>query len=81
VGQARNDENGDITFPQMNFTATGIYHFTVKELTPSGNCWQCDNNIFGVTVTVTNNNGLHAEVTYDTGDVPTFTNYYNRFMR
>ncbi|MDR0991895.1 MAG: hypothetical protein LBL87_03240, partial [Ruminococcus sp.] len=81
LAQANNNENGDITFPQINFTSTGIYHFTVKELTPSGNCWQCDNSVFGVTVTVTDNNGLQAEVTYDSGEVPTFTNFYNRFMR
>jgi pilin isopeptide linkage protein len=77
---AKNDANGDITFPELSFSAPGVYHYTLKELNPSGNGWECDTGIYGIIVTVTadEHGELSATVTYKSGTTPTFTNYYRR---
>jgi pilin isopeptide linkage protein len=76
---AVNDACGNIKFPQLMFTAPGMYRYSMRELTASGDGWQCDGRIFGVTIMVTGDGkgGLTSFVTYDAGAIPTFVNRYN----
>jgi pilin isopeptide linkage protein len=81
VGMVTNGENGtagDVVFPDLSFNTPGVYHYTMKELTPSGGDWQCDNRVFGLTITVTDNGkgDYIANVAYDGGVEPEFINYY-----
>jgi pilin isopeptide linkage protein len=78
IAQMRNDKNANIIFPELTFDSTGIYHYKLKELSESCNGWECDKKIVDVTITVTSDEQgeLSANVTYDTGEIPNFTNYY-----
>jgi hypothetical protein len=53
VGKARNDANGNVTFPPLSFSEAGEYKFTVRELTPSGGGWTTDSKVYRAVVTVT----------------------------
>jgi pilin isopeptide linkage protein len=70
--------SSDVIFSGLTFNTPGVYHYTMKELTPSGGDWQCDNRVFGVTITVTDNGEgeYTANVSYDGGAEPAFINYY-----
>lgn len=72
-----NDEKGNITFQPINYTETGDYEYTIKEVTGNDQTIVYDGQKVKVKVSVTDNkNGtLDATVTYG-GDkaVPTFTN-------
>jgi pilin isopeptide linkage protein len=80
IAQIRNDRCGCVTFPELQFDKPGVYLFTLKELNESCNGWECDKKVVDVTVTVTadEKGTLSADVTYDTGTVPIFTNRYYR---
>jgi pilin isopeptide linkage protein len=80
VGTAKNDKNGDISFPQIHLNAPGIYHYTMREMTASVDAWNCDERIIGVTIIVTGNaeSGYNASVSYDTGAEPTVINTYGK---
>lgn len=53
VATAQN-QDGTISFPQLAFTEPGTYHYTIRELTPSGtDCWLTDESVHPVTVTIT----------------------------
>jgi pilin isopeptide linkage protein len=81
------DENGDllataqntggvVQFPQRIYTETGVFHYTVRELTPPEEGWTTDGAVYPVTVTVTEAGGmLIATVTYPNGQ-PTFVNTF-----
>ena len=43
---------GLIRFPPLTFNAPGIYPYTIRELTPSGDGWTTDDRVYLVTVTV-----------------------------
>lgn len=72
-----NDKNGNITFQPINYTESGDYEYTIKEVTGNDQTIVYDGQKVKVKVSVTDNkNGtLDATATYD-GDeaVPTFTN-------
>ncbi len=72
-----NDKNGNITFQPINYTESGDYEYTIKEVTGNDQTIVYDGQEVKVKVSVTDNkNGtLDATATYD-GDeaVPTFTN-------
>lgn len=72
-----NDENGNITFQPINYTAAGDYDYTIKEVKGADPTVVYDGQEVKVKVSVTDNkNGtLGATATYG-GDeaVPTFTN-------
>jgi pilin isopeptide linkage protein len=80
IAQIRNDGCGDITFPEITFNAPGIYRYTIKELGESCYGWEFDKSIYDVAVTVTSDEqgALSANVTYDIGKIPTFTNSYKQ---
>jgi pilin isopeptide linkage protein len=79
AARASNDINGEIIFPDITITASGIYHFLIKELNASVNGWVMDDTTFlaAVTVSVDDNapGGLQAEITYPVG-APVFVNRY-----
>lgn len=72
-----NDKNGNITFQPINYTESGDYEYTIKEVTGNDQTIVYDGQKVKVKVSVTDNkNGtLDSTATYD-GDeaVPTFTN-------
>ena len=67
----------EIIFPELIFKSPGIYHFTIRELNPSGNGWACDGRVYRVTVTVTDigDGVLAAQIVYFDG-VPIFVNQF-----
>ena len=76
VARATNDECGKIVFPALTFTQSGVFHFTVRELSPSSCGIVTDDRVFPVTVTVTDNGAgqLIATVSYPDGK-PVFVNH------
>ncbi|MCL2336550.1 MAG: SpaA isopeptide-forming pilin-related protein [Firmicutes bacterium] len=67
---------GVVEFAPLTYTATGVYNYIVRELTPSGSGWATDSNLYPVTVTITQENGqLIKTITYPDGQ-PTFINRY-----
>ena len=66
-----------VTFSPVTFTEPGVYRFTVRELTPSGENWTTDSRVYPVIVTVTTDGAgyLVAAVSYPEGK-PTFVNTY-----
>ena len=71
-------DNEHIEFAELTYDTPGIYYYTMKELTPSGDGWLTDTSEFDIVVTVTDDEhgNLVANVTYPQG-YPTFTNIYN----
>ena len=65
----------NINFPELEFTSTGVYSYTIKELTPSDRQWETDNRTYRIIITVTDNGegALFASVDYPDG-FPTFVN-------
>ena len=68
----------NINFPALTFTKPGIYEYTVKELTPSGEEWTTDDRVYRVIVTVTENGSGALEATAEYPDgLPYFANIYS----
>ena len=69
---------GLFQFPELVFRAPGVYEYTLKELTPSGDGWDTDPSAIHVIVTVIDDGhgNLVAAVSYPSG-FPSFTNTYN----
>jgi len=67
---------GNIKFPCIEFTEEGVFNYTIRETSTSGNGWITDEKKYPVIVTVTDDNGtLTASVEYPEG-IPEFTNRY-----
>lgn len=77
VAEEKNDANGDITFPAIDYTEAGEHDYAIKEVEGTDSTIVYDGKTVKVHVSVTDNkNGtLSAAATYD-GEkaVPTFTN-------
>lgn len=77
VAEEKNDANGDITFPVIDYTEAGEHDYAIKEVEGTDPTIVYDGKTVKVHVSVTDNkNGtLSAAATYD-GEkaVPTFTN-------
>lgn len=77
VAEEKNDANGDITFPAIDYTEAGEHDYAIKEVEGTDPTIVYDGKTVKVRVSVTDNkNGtLSAAATYD-GEkaVPTFTN-------
>lgn len=69
---------GAFKFPAQQYTAPGVYEYTLKELTPSGDGWQTDSKVVPVVVVVEDDGHGHlvAFVEYPEG-FPTFKNKYH----
>jgi pilin isopeptide linkage protein len=70
--------NGLVTFSQLPYSSPGVYNYTIKELTPSGNGWITDSNVYPATITVTGDSAGHliALASYPQGQ-PVFRDVYN----
>ena len=68
---------GLVEFGSIEYTQPGVYRYTIKELSTSGQGWTTDSNEFEVVVTVTDdaNGNLIPSVSYPDG-FPEFTNTY-----
>lgn len=68
---------GVVNFSPVTFTTPGVYNFTIRELTPSGDGWTTDKSVYPVIVTVTadQTGQLVARADYPEGK-PTFVNTY-----
>ncbi|VUX02989.1 Collagen adhesin precursor [Streptococcus constellatus] len=75
---AKNDKDGNVTFPELEFDKAGTYTYTIKEVkagtTENGITYDAKTVTATVTVTDDGKGKLSASVAYD-GDV-TFTNTY-----
>ena len=69
---------GLFEFPELVFTAAGVYEYNLQELTPSGGGWTTDSSTIKVIVTVIDDGhgNLVATVNYPDG-FPSFENTYN----
>lgn len=77
VAEEKNDANGNITFPAIDYTEAGEHDYTIKEVEGADPTIVYDDKTVSVHVRVTDNkNGtLSATATYDgKADVSTFTN-------
>ena len=77
VAEEKNDANGDITFPAIDYTEAGEHDYAIKEVEGTDPAIVYDGKTVKVHVSVTDNkNGtLSATATYDgKADAPTFTN-------
>lgn len=77
VAEEKNDANGDITFPAIDYTEAGERDYAIKEVEGTDPTIVYDGKTVNVHVRVTDNkNGtLKAVAAYDgEADVPTFTN-------
>ena len=77
VAEEKNDANGNITFPAIDYTEAGEHDYTIKEVEGADPTIVYDGKTVKVHVSVTDNkNGtLSATATYDgKADAPTFTN-------
>jgi|GEM_PF-2538449 len=79
VAEATNDADGNIVFPKLTFTETGLYNYTIVETSTDGNGFSTDKAVYEASVTVTDAGGgeLAASVSYKAGSAPAFTNAYN----
>lgn len=77
VAEEKNNANGDITFPAIDYTEAGEHDYAIKEVEGTDPTIVYDGKTVKVHVSVTDNkNGtLSATATYDgKADAPTFTN-------
>jgi len=72
-----NVDCGAFQFPAMSYDEPGVYEYTLRELTPSGDGWTTDGRTIRVVVTVVDDGhgNLVATVSYPDG-FPSFVNTY-----
>lgn len=76
---AKNDANGMVVFPAIQYSEAGTYQYTIAEVKGDESDVTYDESEYAVTVTVEDNGegSLVATVAYEGGNVPVFTNTYN----
>jgi hypothetical protein len=74
---AVNDADGNIVFPRVDITSLGIFNYTIRELTPSGNGWTTDRTIFPVIRTAFDDLGRPTADVYFPDGTPTFNNDFH----
>ena len=70
----------NINFPELTFTSSGVYNYTIRELTPLDREWDTDSRVYRAVVTVTENSDgkLTASVQYPDG-FPMFVNIRKKY--
>ena len=70
-------EGGGFKFPDLTFDEAGTYHYTLRELTPSGDGWTTDDRVIRLTIFVVDDGhgNLIATIEYPDG-FPSFRNIY-----
>ena len=78
VNKHRSANCGAFQFPDLTYDKAGVYEYTLKELTPSGDGWTTDDSVIKIIVTVVDDGhgNLVATIEYIDG-FPSFTNTYN----
>jgi pilin isopeptide linkage protein len=77
IENAANDENGNVTFPQLSFSSAGEYNYTVRESTPDGAGYTTDKTSYPYKITVTDGgNGQLTAVTEPENPNFSFNNTY-----
>lgn len=76
---AKNDANGMVVFPAIQYSEAGTYQYTIAEVKGDESDVTYDESEYAVTVTVEDNGegSLVATVAYEGGNAPVFTNTYN----
>jgi pilin isopeptide linkage protein len=77
VATATNGADGVVFFPPMSFENTGVFDYTIKEISPGGGGWTSDTRSFIYRATVTDNGSGQLSIadTYPLGS-PRFNNIY-----
>lgn len=77
---ATNDAAGKVVFDPMTFDTAGEYRFKVREVAGKAKGVTYDKKVYEGTVTVTDDGrgSLVAEIAFDNGDEPLFTNVYKK---
>ena len=77
INKRRGETCGLFQFPDLTFDEPGVYEYTLRELTPSGDGWTTDDRVIRVIVTVVDDGhgNLVATIEYLDG-FPSFTNTY-----
>ena len=77
---ATNDAAGKVVFDPMTFDAAGEYRFKVREVAGKAEGVTYDKKVYEGTVTVADDGrgSLVAEIAFDNGDEPLFTNVYKK---
>ena len=77
---ATNDAAGKVVFDPMTFDAAGEYRFKVREVAGKAEGVTYDKKVYEGTVTVTDDGrgSLVAEIAFDNGGEPLFTNVYKK---
>ena len=77
VNTLRGATCGAFQFPDLVYDEPGVYEYTLRELTPSGDGWKTDDRVIRLIVTVVDDGhgNLVATVEYPDG-FPSFTNIY-----
>ena len=80
VSKAKNTKEGQIVFETISYDQAGTYEYKISEVNDEQKDVTYDKTVYGVTVTVTDNQegSLMAEVEYDGGKAPVFTNKYSK---
>ncbi|MDR0992130.1 MAG: hypothetical protein LBL87_04430 [Ruminococcus sp.] len=77
VESAVNDASGNVTFPSLTFSRTGVYNYTVKESTPDGAGYTTDKTVYSYKVTVTDDGAGHLTAEAEPKNpLYSFTNTY-----
>jgi len=77
VNKHHSAQCGAFQFPDLTYDEPGVYEYTLRELTPSGDGWTTDDKVIRLTVTVVDDGhgNLVATIEYHDG-FPSFTNIY-----
>ena len=81
VATASNDAAGNVSFPQISYTAPGEHDYTISEVAGGEVGMAYDSATYKAHVSVTQNAStgqLSAEATYENGGSPTFRNTYSQ---
>ncbi|MDR3149568.1 MAG: hypothetical protein LBT88_06115 [Oscillospiraceae bacterium] len=72
------NSNGVAQFPLITYTSPGVYNYTVREISTSGNGWTTDSSNYPIEVTVTDDGmgNLVTDIDYPQGQ-PVFVNRYS----
>ena len=81
VATASNDAAGNVSFPQISYTAPGEHDYTISEVAGGEVGMAYDSATYKAHVSVTQNAStgqLSAKATYENGGSPTFRNTYSQ---
>lgn len=83
VSKAKNTKEGQIVFETISYDQAGTYEYKISEVNDEQKDVTYDKTVYGVTVTVTDNQegSLMAAVEYDGGNTGNYSNNYIHFLQ